>query len=226
MHDFAHAQDFVVSLAVLWFLALLLDLAQIHTWYFVGSLSLSLSLQMLFFVVQLLLCSIVFFGFASSSMCAAASRAHVVYSPRIDVLSCAQESGYCCREELHALNSLSLSTVICAQENRRSTTIQYVTKLLRSAESRLLVRCTTIFEELKQSSERRSASTFSTRLYFASGNFVWSFDPWNMRVSCSANRCTDLHSSQSVYKFGSFLWIHVPSSVPKLPSHYFDRIVL
>jgi hypothetical protein len=35
-------------------------------------------------------------------------------------------------------------------------------------------------------------------LYFASGNFVWSFDPWNMRVSCSANRCTDFHSSQSV----------------------------
>jgi hypothetical protein len=30
MHDFAHAQDFVVSLAVLWFLALLLDLAQIY----------------------------------------------------------------------------------------------------------------------------------------------------------------------------------------------------
>jgi hypothetical protein len=181
---------------------------------------------MLFFVVQLLLCSIVFFGFASSSMCAAASRAHVVYSPRIDVLSCAQESVYCCRVELHTLSSLSLSTGICAQENPRSTTIQYVTKLLRSAESRLLVRCTTIFQELKQSSERRSASTFSPRLFFASGNFVWSFDPWNMRVSCSANHCTDLHSSQSVDKFGSFLWIHIPCSFPELPSQYFDRIVL
>jgi len=107
---------------------------------------LSLSLQMLFFVVQLLLCSIVFFDFALSSMCAAASRAHVVYWPRIYVLSCAQESGYCCREELHALNSFSLSAVICAQENPRSTIIQYVTKLLRSAESRLLVRCTTILK--------------------------------------------------------------------------------
>jgi hypothetical protein len=188
--------------------------------------ALSLSVQMLFFVVQLLLCSIVFFGFASSSMCAAASRAHDVCSPRIDVLSCAQESVYCCRVELHALSSISLSTVICAQENPRSTTIQYVTKLLRSAESRLLVRCTTIFQELKQSSERRSASTFSPRLYFASGNVVWSFDPWNMRVSCSAIIAQTYTFRNLLTNLGPFCGSMFLALFPELPSQYFDRIVL